>query len=235
MSRAAISARSSRRRAALATSSSRWSITRSCSASSRSGRRRRIACSSSGSSRRDRHLPPAADLLRQRAAGDLFLPDPAVGAGGRRAGRLARDGVISLGSLVGFLTVLGIAARNGIMMISHFQHLEREEGEPFGPELVLPGRRERLAPILMTALATGLALVPLVVAGDIPWPRDRAPDGDRDPRRPGHVDAAQPVRSATIDNPWMPLDSRHAVGLGKGRPWSMARPSPIGSSSPSPT
>jgi Cu/Ag efflux pump CusA len=77
-------------------------------------------------------------------------------------------GVISLGSLVGFLTVLGIAARNGIMMINHFQHLEEEEGEPFGPGLVLRGARERLAPILMTAGATALALLPLVAAGDIP-------------------------------------------------------------------
>ncbi|MFL5762151.1 MAG: efflux RND transporter permease subunit, partial [Thermomicrobiales bacterium] len=55
-----------------------------------------------------------------------------------------------------------------IMMISHFQHLEREEGEPFGPALVQRGARERLAPILMTTLATALALVPLVVAGSIP-------------------------------------------------------------------
>ena len=76
-------------------------------------------------------------------------------------------GVISLGSLVGFLTILGIAARNGIMMISHFQHLERFEGEAFGPALVKRGARERVAPILMTALTTGLALVPLVVAGNI--------------------------------------------------------------------
>ncbi len=78
------------------------------------------------------------------------------------------SGIISLGSLVGFLTVLGIAARNGIMMINHFQHLERYEGEVFGPKLVLRGAQERLAPILMTATTTGLALLPLVIAGNIP-------------------------------------------------------------------
>ena len=77
-------------------------------------------------------------------------------------------GILTLGSLVGLFTVLGIATRNGIMMISHFQHLEVEEGKPFGPELVLQGARERLAPILMTALTTGLALVPLVIRGNIP-------------------------------------------------------------------
>jgi Cu/Ag efflux pump CusA len=77
-------------------------------------------------------------------------------------------GVLSLGSLVGLLTILGIATRNGIMMISHFQHLEEEEGETFGPALVERGARERIAPIMMTALTTGLALVPLVIAGNIP-------------------------------------------------------------------
>ena len=77
-------------------------------------------------------------------------------------------GVISLGSLVGFFTVMGIAARNGILLINHYQHLERYEGERFGPALVLRGARERLSPILMTALATGLAVVPLVIAGEIP-------------------------------------------------------------------
>jgi Cu/Ag efflux pump CusA len=76
--------------------------------------------------------------------------------------------VISLGSLVGFLTVLGIVARNGIMLISHCQHLERVEGVPFGPELVMRGAIERLVPIMMTVLTTGLALIPLLVSGSIP-------------------------------------------------------------------
>ncbi len=77
-------------------------------------------------------------------------------------------GVLSLGSLVGFVTVLGIAARNGIMLVSHFRHLETAEGVPFGRELVLRGAEERLAPILMTAAAAALALLPLIVAGEIP-------------------------------------------------------------------
>lgn len=77
-------------------------------------------------------------------------------------------GIISLGSLVGFLTVMGIAARNGILLLSHYQHLQRNEGMSFGPELVLRGALERLMPILMTAICTGIALVPLIVAGEIP-------------------------------------------------------------------
>ena len=77
-------------------------------------------------------------------------------------------GVLSLGSLVGFVTVIGIAARNGIMLLSHYQHLERHEGMTFGRELVLRGAEERLVPILMTAACAGLALVPLIVAGNAP-------------------------------------------------------------------
>ncbi len=96
-----------------------------------------------------------------------FFLLPAALVGGVLAAYIG-GGIISLGSLVGFLTVLGIAARNGILMINHFQHLEREEGEPFGPQLVLRGARERLAPIMMTAATTALALVPLVIAGNIP-------------------------------------------------------------------
>ena len=84
------------------------------------------------------------------------------------AGVMLSGGVLSLGSLVGFVTVLGIAARNGIMLVSHFRHLELVEGMPFGRELVERGAMERLGPILMTALATGLALLPLVAAGNKP-------------------------------------------------------------------
>jgi CzcA family heavy metal efflux pump len=84
------------------------------------------------------------------------------------AGVWLGGGAISLGSLVGFVTVLGICVRNGIMLISHYRHLEEVEGMPFGPALVLRGAEERLAPILMTALTAALALIPLVVAGNRP-------------------------------------------------------------------
>ena len=102
-----------------------------------------------------------------RLAVMAFLTLPSALVGGVIAAWLS-DGTVSLGALVGFFTVLGIAARNGIMMINHFQHLERHEGESFGHDLVVRGAKERLAPILMTALATGLALVPLAIAGDLP-------------------------------------------------------------------
>jgi CzcA family heavy metal efflux pump len=102
-----------------------------------------------------------------RLAGLAFLALPAALVGGVLAA-YAGDRIVSLGSLVGFLTVLGIAARNGILMIHHFQHLQQSEGEAFGPGLILRGARERLSPILMTTLATGLALVPLAITGDIP-------------------------------------------------------------------
>ncbi len=96
-----------------------------------------------------------------------FLTLPSALVGGVLASYLG-DRVISLGSLVGFLTILGIAARNGIMLIEHYQHLEKHEGESFGPNLVLRGARERISPIMMTALTTALAILPLVVAGNLP-------------------------------------------------------------------
>ena len=102
-----------------------------------------------------------------RLAAVAYVALPSALVGGVIATFLS-DGVISLGSLVGFLTVLGIASRNAILLINHYQHLEREEGEVFGPALILRGARERLRPILMTALTTGLAISPLVVLGRIP-------------------------------------------------------------------
>jgi CzcA family heavy metal efflux pump len=104
---------------------------------------------------------------RWRLAALVFLTLPMALVGGALA-TWAADGILSLGSLVGFLTVFGIAARNGILLVNHCQHLERHEGESFGPALVLRGARERLSPILMTSLATGLAVVPLVVLGHRP-------------------------------------------------------------------
>jgi Cu/Ag efflux pump CusA len=96
-----------------------------------------------------------------------FITLPLALVGGVLAA-FATGGILSIGSLVGFFTVFGIAARNGILLISHAQHLEREEGETFGVDLVVRAARERLAPILMTSLATGLALVPLVIFGQRP-------------------------------------------------------------------
>jgi CzcA family heavy metal efflux pump len=102
-----------------------------------------------------------------RLAALVFLALPAALVGGVLAA-YAGDRIISLGALVGFLAVLGIAARNGILLIHHCQHLAQHEGVAFGPELILTGARERLSPILMTTLATGLALLPLAITGDIP-------------------------------------------------------------------
>jgi CzcA family heavy metal efflux pump len=102
-----------------------------------------------------------------RLATVVFLTLPMALVGGILAA-LANGGVVSLGALLGFFTVFGIAARNGILLVNHCQHLERSEGEPFGPALVQRAARERLTPILMTSLATGLAVVPLVLFGERP-------------------------------------------------------------------
>ena len=76
--------------------------------------------------------------------------------------------MLSLGSLVGFVTVLGIAARNGILLMSHYQFLQKHEGMKDRLETVLRGSEERLTPILMTAGTAALALIPLVFKGDVP-------------------------------------------------------------------
>ena len=75
---------------------------------------------------------------------------------------------ISIATLVGFIAVAGVAARNSIMLISHYLHLMQHEGESFTKKMVIRGTKERLVPVLMTALAAGIGLIPLVLAADQP-------------------------------------------------------------------
>ncbi|MEW5982545.1 MAG: efflux RND transporter permease subunit [Acidobacteriota bacterium] len=90
------------------------------------------------------------------------LPLALIGA---VAGVYAAGGVLSVASIIGFITLFGIATRNGIMLVSHIRHLQEEEGVTDFRAAVERGARERLIPILMTALAAGLALIPLALGG----------------------------------------------------------------------
>jgi Cu/Ag efflux pump CusA len=87
---------------------------------------------------------------------------------------LFTDGIISIASLVGFITLFGIAVRCGILMVSHYNHLIDEEKKRLD-DAVVQGSLERLSPILMTAATTGLALVPLALAGDKPGSELQSP------------------------------------------------------------
>lgn len=78
------------------------------------------------------------------------------------------EGVFSIASLVGLITLTGIAARNGIMMMDHYLHLMRHEGETFGVPMISRGSSERLVPVLMTALAAALALIPILAGPEEP-------------------------------------------------------------------
>jgi len=108
-----------------------------------------------------------ADFQSVRTTALVVASLPLALVGGVAAAAMG-GAVLSLGSLVGFVTVIGIAARNGIMLIAHYRHLQVAEGVPFGEGLILRGAQERLAPILMTATVTALALLPLVIGGNRP-------------------------------------------------------------------
>jgi CzcA family heavy metal efflux pump len=97
----------------------------------------------------------------------VFLLALPVALAGGMIGALLDGGVLSLGSLMGFLGIFAIAMRHGVMLIRHYQDLEEHEGEQFGAALVLRGTRERFAPIVTTIAITAVAMAPLVVLGKI--------------------------------------------------------------------
>ncbi len=107
-------------------------------------------------------LFPSARIVSQ-----ILIAVPTAFIGGVLA-LLISGQTLTVASLVGFISLGGIAARNGILLVTHYLHLMKHEGEGFDEKMVLRGSLERLSPVLMTALTAGIALIPLVVVGQEP-------------------------------------------------------------------
>jgi len=105
------------------------------------------------------------DFRSPRLAALVMVNVPLAFVGGLVAVLAGAGGRLSLGAIVGFVTVFGITVRNGIVLVAHFLHVERERGRTLGSAELVVAAADRLAPILMTALVTGIALVPLLALG----------------------------------------------------------------------
>ena len=117
------------------------------------------------------------------------------------------DPVLSIGALVGFVTLFGISSRNAIMLIAHYDHLVEQEGKSWSPELAFRGARERLTPILMTALVTALGLLPLALGSG---------ESGREIEGPMAVVILGGLISSTLLNLWfMPLMAARYHRIGK--------------------
>jgi Cu/Ag efflux pump CusA len=137
-----------------------------------------------------------ADFRAPRLVGLVFFSLPFALVGGVAAHVAHGRQYCRFGSLVGFVTVLGIAARNGIMLVSHYRHLETEEGEVFGPELVLRGSAERLTPILMTCAGNGAGVAAHRHRRQQTGARDRASAGGGNFGRTGYFNDLESVSDA---------------------------------------
>jgi Cu/Ag efflux pump CusA len=116
-----------------------------------------------------------ATAFRSAPLAGLIMVNLPLALIGGIAGVFASGGVLSVASIIGLIALLGIAARNGIMLVSHIEHLRREEGVTDLREAVTRGSIDRLVPILMTALSTGLALVPVALRAGEPGSEIQAP------------------------------------------------------------